>query len=233
MPHPLSGRELPLHPLGLFRYRRPRKSQPPLEFPSCRGGRTWLNGGYVIEYAPDHPSASGGAVSQQRLVMECVLGRILRPEEQVHHRDRLSKTNNSPDNLEVMPSRSAHGKAHADDTRRATMAPLVESQVSEALRGRSTAEAAEILGVNHNTLRNRFSHLLNKRRSPEAPLHKAIELDVRAFARDPLCSTRKACQLLRCAPATLRAWVRLAGVTWVSAPVGRPSRLGSGGDGNR
>lgn len=43
---------------------------------------------------------------------------------------------------------------------------LDEDRVREALRGRSTLEAAEILGCSHNTLRNHWGHLLVKRKSP-------------------------------------------------------------------
>jgi DNA invertase Pin-like site-specific DNA recombinase len=43
---------------------------------------------------------------------------------------------------------------------------LDEDIVREALRGRSTLEAAEILGCNHQTLRNHWDHLLVKRKSP-------------------------------------------------------------------
>lgn len=44
--------------------------------------------------------------------------------------------------------------------------PLEEPSVREALEGRSTLEAAALLGVHHQTLRNRFPHLLRKRVSP-------------------------------------------------------------------
>lgn len=43
---------------------------------------------------------------------------------------------------------------------------LDEPMVREALRGRTTLEAANALGVNHQTLRRRFPHLLVKRASP-------------------------------------------------------------------
>lgn len=43
---------------------------------------------------------------------------------------------------------------------------LSEKSVREALRGRSTLEAAKALDVNHQTLRNRFPGLLVKRASP-------------------------------------------------------------------
>jgi hypothetical protein len=44
---------------------------------------------------------------------------------------------------------------------------LTEDKVREALRGRNTKQAAEILGCHPQTLYNNFDHLLNKRKSPE------------------------------------------------------------------
>jgi len=49
---------------------------------------------------------------------------------------------------------------------------LTEAQVRKALRGRTTLEAAQLLGVNHQTLRNRFDHLLTKRKSPTKKVRK-------------------------------------------------------------
>ncbi len=43
---------------------------------------------------------------------------------------------------------------------------LTEQQVQTALEGRTTEQAASLLGVHPQTLRNRFDHLLEKRRSP-------------------------------------------------------------------
>jgi DNA-binding CsgD family transcriptional regulator len=43
---------------------------------------------------------------------------------------------------------------------------LTEQAVKQALMGRSTEEAARLLGVHPQSLRNHFDHLLTKRRSP-------------------------------------------------------------------
>ena len=43
---------------------------------------------------------------------------------------------------------------------------LTEEQVREALQGRTTKEAADLLGCHAQTLYNRFDHLLKKRKSP-------------------------------------------------------------------
>ena len=45
---------------------------------------------------------------------------------------------------------------------------LSETEVKQALRGRTTQEAADYLGVCHQTIRNKFPHLLTKRVSPHS-----------------------------------------------------------------
>lgn len=52
-----------------------------------------------------------------RSVAENKLGRKLKPNEVVHHKDR-NKTNNSYDNLHVFPNQNAHDKAHKYDASR-------------------------------------------------------------------------------------------------------------------
>ena len=127
--------------------------------------------GYLMEVSPDHPAAGKSkAVPHHRLVMECVLGRLLGPMETVHHRDG-NRANNDPANLEVL-TRQAHGHAHAEQSRRRNRIPLTETQVREALVGRTTDEAARYLGVGRMTLYRRFDHLLTKRRSPRGSTNR-------------------------------------------------------------
>jgi hypothetical protein len=67
--------------------------------------------GYVLRYRPDHPHAqSKGHVFEHRLVMEGILGRLLDPEEVVHHLDG-NGLNNDPANLELT-TQSAHMRDH-------------------------------------------------------------------------------------------------------------------------
>ena len=80
--------------------------------------------GYVMAYAPDHPScrqinerraakANGGPyhkwnyVREHRLVMERHLGRYLRPEEVVHHINS-QKTDNRLENLMLFANQAEH-----------------------------------------------------------------------------------------------------------------------------
>jgi hypothetical protein len=81
--------------------------------PSWRGGISMVNG-YRCVYQPDHPSAlPNGYIYEHRAVMEQLLGRFLEPEEVVHHVDG-DKLNNSPENLELLPSQSVHARLHQE-----------------------------------------------------------------------------------------------------------------------
>lgn len=161
---------------------RKASSRPPS--PSVTGGRVcWGAEGYVMEHCPDHPNADvNGMVRQHRLAMEKKLGRYLSRDEVVHHRNRV-RTDNRPENLELHTN-SSHGHEHAEDTRERMSAPLTEDQVRQALQGRTTAEAAGLLGVNHQTLRNRFPDLLHKRKSPARSDDPEVDRLIRQFAAD-------------------------------------------------
>ena len=63
----------------------------------------------------------------------------------------------------------------------AGQADLSEQSVREALRGRTTAEAATALGTSHGTLRNRFPHLLSQRASPG--ILEAHKEEIRSLAK--------------------------------------------------
>jgi DNA-binding CsgD family transcriptional regulator len=57
-------------------------------------------------------------------------------------------------------------KVHSIPWVSAAHSRLSERSVREALQGRSSKEAADFLGVHHQTLRNHYDHLLKKRASP-------------------------------------------------------------------
>jgi len=74
-----------------------------------RGGRTRDSDGYIQVPAPDgHPhTKSNGYIYEHRLVMEQHLGRILNPEEVVHHID-ANKENNAVQNLQLFQDNASH-----------------------------------------------------------------------------------------------------------------------------
>jgi hypothetical protein len=80
--------------------------------PKWRGGRIVDPNGRVLIYAPDHPNptTNGTHVYEYRLIAELQLGRFLRSDEIVHHKNG-DPTDNRPENLEVM-TQAQHLLAH-------------------------------------------------------------------------------------------------------------------------
>lgn len=75
--------------------------------------------GYLVIFEPNHPLAMrNGYVYVHRKVLSEKLGRNLEDGEQVHHIDG-DKTNNNPDNLELIDIREHTSKHHKnrDDIR--------------------------------------------------------------------------------------------------------------------
>lgn len=67
---------------------------------------------YPIIYRPQHPRHNrDGYIYQHIEVAELKLGRFLKPEEVVHHRDK-NRMNNDPNNLLIFISKSDHTSFH-------------------------------------------------------------------------------------------------------------------------
>lgn len=95
------GRRPPARPTGLTGSANP----------NWKGGRVRHTKGYILAYAPDHPAHVGGYVLEHRLVAERMIGRHLRNDEDVHHKDG-DKRNNHPTNLVVL-THAEHARLHA------------------------------------------------------------------------------------------------------------------------
>jgi hypothetical protein len=80
--------------------------------PCWRGGKKHQITGHIRMKAGNHPFADGeGYVLEHRLVMEKKIGRLLRPEEVVHHIDG-DPSNNAPENLKLFANTGEHTAYH-------------------------------------------------------------------------------------------------------------------------
>jgi hypothetical protein len=73
-----------------------------------KGGRHIDKHGYVLVYKPHHPFCNNNkCVREHRLVMEKHIGRYLKPQEVVHHKNGI-KGDNRIDNLQLFSSNGLH-----------------------------------------------------------------------------------------------------------------------------
>ena len=68
--------------------------------------------GYIMVYAPGHPSANNGYIPEHILVAEIEISGRIPIGAIVHHKDE-NKQNNQPDNLFICSCREEHNQIHA------------------------------------------------------------------------------------------------------------------------
>lgn len=202
-------------------------------FPPYKGGRTCVHGGYVWEFLPGHHLQNmWGWVAQHRLVAEDKAGRPLRRSqdddvgEVAHHRDEC-RTNNHPDNIEVM-TRRQHRRHHARILAERMLAKITLEQVRTALVGRTIREAAGILGTTHMTLRRRWPELVapRKRRSPADLTDPKWPGILEPYAADPKWTLLTTSRAVGLGPRAVTQICRASGIPWVgdktTGRTGRP-----------
>ena len=80
--------------------------------PRWKGGRINNGTGYIFIYSPEHPYCNNRKyVFEHRLVMEKHLGRYLKPEERVHHKNSVLNDNRI-ENLTLFANNGEHTRYH-------------------------------------------------------------------------------------------------------------------------
>jgi len=97
--------------LAFMQFKANKKYSKGKEHWNWKGGKMKSIYGYNLIYCPEHPYAKSNYVFEHRLVIECEIGRFLKPEEIVHHINKI-KTDNRIKNLMLLPNKKEHAKIH-------------------------------------------------------------------------------------------------------------------------
>lgn len=129
----------------------------PASRPDRYVGHYTKTNGYVLVYCPGHPNADGkGYVREHRLVIENILGRLLRDDEHVHHINEI-KSDNRPENLRVLGI-SEHHLLHAKYGKNHWRWVKVDIKQLVKLRnqGHTFKQLKQELHIGINTVRSRL-----------------------------------------------------------------------------
>jgi hypothetical protein len=103
--------------------------------PSWKGGRIFDAEGYVLVKMRKHPNANSlGYVREHRLVMEEYIGRYLKRNEVVHHRNK-KRADNRIENLRLFSGNGKHLK-HELTGKKKKMTKEGRKRISEAVKRR-------------------------------------------------------------------------------------------------
>ena len=70
--------------------------------------------GYIAIYFPDHPKSNAeGYIMEHDLIMECFIGRWLKDDEVVHHKNKI-RDDNRIENLQLL-TKSEHSRLHMSE----------------------------------------------------------------------------------------------------------------------
>lgn len=110
--------------------------------PQWKGGRIQSTQGYIMIYSSNHPFSKNGYVKEERLIMERYLGRYLKPEEIVHHKNGI-KSDNYLENFILFANNSEHIKYH-QKLRIESGKPLISEEgrkrLSDKMKGKVLSE---------------------------------------------------------------------------------------------
>ena len=186
------------------------------------GGHSVIYGGYYWELCPFHKKANPfGFVPRHRLVIERYLGRYLRSDEVVHHKNG-NKLDDTLSNLQVM-TRAQHLALHQELRRVQKLGKPAIQEVSELLNQGGIKYAAKQLGMCVETLRKHYPELTKPyvRRSPTNIDDPEVIKKVLGLAIDDRYGYREIAALTGVSARTCGRICQRHGVKWV-----RKSKVG-------